>query len=189
MNKFFDITLNREIITIYPGELYITKKSELITTILGSCISIVLFDEQNSIGGINHYMLPAAPPESKKNSGLPITRFGEYAIKTLIQEMINQGASLKNLKAKIFGGSNVLNFSSKKDEEKKDVQKKDVQKKDAQKKDALIGEENINFARKFLKKIGIPIVSEDVGGVSSRKIFFDTTNYKVFLKRINSAEN
>lgn len=184
MNKFFDITLNREIITIYPGELYITKKSELITTILGSCISIVLFDEQNSIGGINHYMLPAAPPESKKNSGLPITRFGEYAIKTLIQEMINQGASLKNLKAKIFGGSNVLNFSSKKDERKKDVQKKDVQKKDA-----LIGEENINFARKFLKKIGIPIVSEDVGGVSSRKIFFDTTNYKVFLKRINSAEN
>lgn len=179
MNKFFDITLNREIITIYPGELYITKKSELITTILGSCISIVLFDEQNSIGGINHYMLPAAPPESKKNSGLPITRFGEYAIKTLIQEMINQGASLKNLKAKIFGGSNVLNFSSKKDERKKDVQKKD----------ALIGEENINFARKFLKKIGIPIVSEDVGGVSSRKIFFDTTNYKVFLKRINSAEN
>lgn len=179
MNKFFDITLNREIITIYPGELYITKKSELITTILGSCISIVLFDEQNSIGGINHYMLPAAPPESKKNSGLPITRFGEYAIKTLIQEMINQGASLKNLKAKIFGGSNVLNFSSKKDERKKD----------AQKKDALIGEENINFARKFLKKIGIPIVSEDVGGVSSRKIFFDTTNYKVFLKRINSAEN
>lgn len=178
MNKFFDITLNREIITIYPGELYITKKSELITTILGSCISIVLFDEQNSIGGINHYMLPAAPPESKKNSVLPITRFGEYAIKTLIQEMINQGASLKNLKAKIFGGSNVLNFSSKKDERKKDVQKKD----------ALIGEENINFARKFLKKIGIPIVSEDVGGVSSRKIFFDTTNYKVFLKRINSAE-
>lgn len=184
MNKFFDITLNREIITIYPGELYITKKSELITTILGSCISIVLFDEQNSIGGINHYMLPAAPPESKKNSGLPITRFGEYAIKTLIQEMINQGASLKNLKAKIFGGSNVLNFSSKKDERKKDAQKKDIQKKDA-----LIGEENINFARKFLKKIGIPIVSEDVGGVSSRKIFFDTTNYKVFLKRINSAEN
>lgn len=179
MNKFFDITLNREIITIYPGELYITKKSELITTILGSCISIVLFDEQNSIGGINHYMLPAAPPESKKNSVLPITRFGEYAIKTLIQEMINQGASLKNLKAKIFGGSNVLNFSSKKDERKKDVQKKD----------ALIGEENINFARKFLKKIGIPIVSEDVGGVSSRKIFFDTTNYKVFLKRINSVEN
>lgn len=174
MNKFFDITLNREIITIYPGELYITKKSELITTILGSCISIVLFDEQNSIGGINHYMLPAAPPESKKNSVLPITRFGEYAIKTLIQEMINQGASLKNLKAKIFGGSNVLNFSSKKDERKKD---------------ALIGEENINFARKFLKKIGIPIVSEDVGGVSSRKIFFDTTNYKVFLKRINSAES
>ena len=179
MNKFFDITLNREIITIYPGELYITKKSELITTILGSCISIVLFDEQNSIGGINHYMLPAAPPESKKNSVLPITRFGEYAIKTLIQEMINQGASLKNLKAKIFGGSNVLNFSSKKDERKKE----------AQKKDALIGEENINFARKFLKKIGIPIVSEDVGGVSSRKIFFDTTNYKVFLKRINSAES
>lgn len=179
MNKFFDITLNREIITIYPGELYITKKSELITTILGSCISIVLFDEQNSIGGINHYMLPAAPPESKKNSVLPITRFGEYAIKTLIQEMINQGASLKNLKAKIFGGSNVLNFSSKKDERKKNVQKKD----------ALIGEENINFARKFLKKIGIPIVSEDVGGVASRKIFFDTTNYKVFLKRINSAEN
>lgn len=174
MNKFFDITLNREIITIYPGELYITKKSELITTILGSCISIVLFDEQNSIGGINHYMLPATPPESKKNSVLPITRFGEYAIKILIQEMINQGASLKNLKAKIFGGSNVLNFSSKKDERKKD---------------ALIGEENINFARKFLKKIGIPIVSEDVGGVSSRKIFFDTTNYKVFLKRINSAEN
>lgn len=168
MIKFFDANLNRDVITIYPGELYVSQEPGLISTILGSCVSIILFDSSISLGGINHYMLAKTPPRHKDDGTMPLTRFGECALKQLVLEMQKKGASISNLKAKIFGGSNVLNFSSKSED--------------------LIGDDNIQFAREALKELGIPIVKEDVGGSFSRKIIFEPRTFKVMLKRTRVSE-
>ena len=163
MNTFFDNSFNRNIITIYPGEYYVSKGPELISTILGSCVAIVLFDAENEIGGMNHFMLARKTKNSPEAQG-PAARFGEFAIDILIKEMEKNGADRNNFEAKIFGGSNVFNLPDTNHEQ--------------------VGTENIKFEREYLAKLNIPIVAEDIGGVPSRKIVFDPTTFKVLLKRI-----
>lgn len=166
MNTFFDNSFNRNIVTIYPGEYYVSKGPEFVSTILGSCVAICLFDPKNLIGGINHFMLakPGSKETLKEEKG-PIGRFGKYAIDLLIDEMIKAGADRKNLQAKIFGGSNVFNLPETSHEQ--------------------VGSENIKFAKEYLGQLNIPIMTEDLGGVPSRKIIFDPATFKVLLKRIS----
>ncbi len=166
MNTFFDNSFNRNVVTIYPGEYYVSKGPELISTILGSCVAIVLFDPQNQIGGMNHFMLATNKDKTKdaKRNG-PIGRFGEYAIDLLLKDMEKAGADRRNLQAKIFGGSNVFNLPETAREQ--------------------VGTQNIKFAKNYLQKLNIPILAEELGGVPSRKIVFDPATFKVLLKRIN----
>lgn len=166
MNTFFDNSFNRNVVTIYPGEYYVSKGPELISTILGSCVAIVLFDPQNQIGGMNHFMLATNKDKTKdvKRNG-PIGRFGEYAIDLLLKDMEKAGADRRNLQAKIFGGSNVFNLPETAREQ--------------------VGTQNIKFAKNYLQKLNIPILAEELGGVPSRKIIFDPATFKVLLKRIN----
>lgn len=165
MNTFFDSSFNRNVVTIYPGEYYASKGPELISTILGSCVAIVLFDPENLIGGVNHFMLAKQGDSSKDNQTKgPVGRFGDHAIELLISEMEKKGAVRKNLQAKIFGGSNVFNLP-----ETSQTQ---------------VGNENIKFAKDYLEKLHIPVVAEDLGGVPSRKIYVDPATFKVLLKRI-----
>ncbi len=103
--------------TLYPGEYFVTAKDEIILTILGSCISVCLYDEVNKISGINHFMLP----ESRRSGEIsnsnqfyndlyenPSLRYGSYSMELLINEMLKLGGQKKYMLAKVFGGGNVL---------------------------------------------------------------------------------
>ncbi len=39
-------------------ELPDVSESAAVTTILGSCVAVCLWDESHGIGGMNHYLLP-----------------------------------------------------------------------------------------------------------------------------------
>lgn len=167
MVKYLDNHFKREVVTIYPGEYYVSKGPEFVSTILGSCVAIVLFDEENKIGGINHFMLAKdkfADSEADLNGALK-TKYGKYAIDELIKEMESQGAKKFNFQAKIFGGSNVFNIPDSNLD--------------------MVGNENIRFAKEYLAKLNIPIIAEDLGGVPSRKVVFDPATFKVLVKKIN----
>lgn len=166
MNTFFDSSFNRNIVTIYPGEYYVSKGSEFVSTILGSCVAICLFDPHNRIGGMNHFMLAESGSDGKPSEKTgPISRFGKFAVDLLLDELIKAGADRRYLQAKIFGGSNVFNLPENSRNQ--------------------IGSENIKFAKKYLAELNIPIITEDLGGVPSRKIIFDPATFKVLLKRIS----
>lgn len=166
MNTFYDNSFKKKIVTIHPGEFYVSDKDELISTVLGSCVAVVLFDSVNMIGGMNHFMLPRRSlSDAKDIIKEPITRFGDHAIRALIKEMVKQGAEKSNLKAKIFGGSNVFNL------EESNTKKN-------------VGDSNVVFAHEYLEWLRIPVVAEDCGGLNSRKIYFSPTTFKVLMKRI-----
>jgi chemotaxis protein CheD len=75
--------------------------------------------------------------------------------------MIENGSQMSSLEAQIFGGSNHPDLPLQHD----------------------VGQENILIAQKILKKKGIGLVSQDVGGLKGRKIVFDTgTNQIAVLK-------
>jgi len=139
------------------GMIIADRQSRLVSTVLGSCVSVCLFDRQAGIGGINHYLLPFW-----NGDGIPTPKFGNIAIELLQQKLLELGATPKKLEAKIFGGAALLSdgtgpFS--------------------------VGSRNIDIARYLLGQLRIPIVAEDVGGRSGRKIIFHTATGDIDICR------
>lgn len=174
MYKKYDSRLKSQIMTIFAGEYFISSKQEVISTVLGSCIAVCLYDPENKIGGMNHFMLPEGGQvqnELYNKQGLnkekltaDSMRYGITAMEVLIGEMQKRGAERSNLKAKIFGGGRVINrdFTG-----------------------STVGDKNIGFAKAYLKTENIPIESEDVGRTHGRKIYFLTNNNSVFVKKVD----
>lgn len=146
---------------LYASSLIVSNKPTLVKTVLGSCVSVCLFDKENGVGGINHFMLPYW-----QGNELASPKFGNVAMKKLVEKAICLGADMKYLKAKIFGGAEVLNY---------------------QNCHYKIGNKNIEIAKSFLRESEIPIVSSDTGGNYGRKITFNTESGEVFSKRIDPS--
>ncbi len=145
---------------LYPGVIYINPEPYLITTILGSCVAVCLYDPILKIGGMNHYMLPLW-----NGQGLASPRYGNIAIKKIIDNIESLGSSRSNLKAKIFGGAEIISTNISQ---------------------FMIGERNISIAKDLLHEENIPIVASSVGGKYGRKIIFDTYNGEVRQKYVGT---
>lgn len=148
---------------LHSGMLFVRRGEYKIVTVLGSCVSVCLWDPQMKMGGINHYLLPLWNGE-----GLPSPRYGNIAIAKLIKDMLLKGSKERNLKAKVFGGSSTANIT----------------------RGLLsVGKRNIILALDVLKDRGIPIISSDVGGTFGRKIIFNTETGIVLVKKIKISGN
>lgn len=140
---------------LYPSTLFVSKEPHVIKTVLGSCISVCLFDPQISVGGINHYMLPWWTGE-----GLATPKFGNIAIDVLMERVLSLGAQQNRLVAKIFGGAEQFGTVSM----------------------YAIGRRNIEVAEKQLSQYKIPVVSSSTGGTLGRKIMFHSDTGMVQMK-------
>src|SRR5579864_2623576 len=88
---------------LYPGQMFVAREPTVITTILGSCAALCLWDRKKKIGGMNHYLLPDGT-----DSGPNRLRYGNIANPALLNEIISMGCEVKDLQAKIFGGSSAF---------------------------------------------------------------------------------
>lgn len=133
---------------ITQGEIAVGRDHDMvISTILGSCISICLWDPVAEVGGMNHLLLPDA------QSGSAQTSSGAVAMDQLINEMMRLGAERPRLRAKLFGGSSML--SGRTD----------------------IGARNSEFGRKYLMDESIPCDAESLGGTQARRLrYWPKTN-------------
>ena len=82
---------------LYPSALFASARPHKVVTVLGSCVSVCLWDPFLRIGGINHYMLPLWNGE-----GLASPKYGNIAIEKLIERMLYLGSRKSNLQAKIW---------------------------------------------------------------------------------------
>jgi chemotaxis protein CheD len=151
---------NFESYYLYPAALYASNKPYYIKTILGSCIAVCIWDSSLNIGGMCHYMLPYW-----NGNGLASPKYGNIAIEKLYNKMLNYGSDRNNLKAKVFGGGEVI---------------------DVEVSHYKIGKRNIMLAKEMLKEYKIQIVASSVGGKLGRKIIFNTKTGEIrqrFVKR------
>lgn len=163
MNISYNTKFQLELVTIFPGEFHATGQERVIYTLLGSCISVVLYDPVKKVGGMNHFMLPDTIDKERfylSKSG----KYGMYAMELLINELIKLGGVKKNFKAKVFGGGSVL--GSKVGHVSK------------------VPENNIRFAFAFLEEEKIPLIASNIGGNAARKVYFFTKESRILLKRI-----
>ena len=166
INRYWDARNNTHAAKILPGEFYVTTQDEIIVTVLGSCISACIRDPIFGIGGMNHFMLPVSAqlPSVSQDLGLS-TRYGNFAMEHLINEIIKNGGSKKNLEVKIFGGGKIL------------AQMTDV------------GEKNIHFVQAYIAMENLKLIGEDVGDIYPRKVHYYPKTGKVKVKKLRSLHN
>jgi two-component system chemotaxis response regulator CheB len=138
---------------LFPGKLAAFDEETIISTLLGSCVAVALYDPVAKVGGLNHYLLPEGGPHDCESS-----RYGKDAIPMLVEECVRLGAEARRLQAKIYGGGNVISVSSLGE---------------------AIGKRNIDLAEKLLAQLRIPIIERNVGGEHARTIKMNSANFEV----------
>lgn len=152
--------LERHARNVQPGAWVVDSEKPL-STLLGSCVAVCLFDPQLRIGGLNHFMLPEMG--RSKNSDVDSLLSGAYAMEALLNALLVKGAKKPRLQAKAFGGGTII---------------------DTEAGSLSIGMRNANFAKDWLAREGIPLRSSDFLGPWSRKIIFLPFNGEAFCKRL-----
>ena len=168
VNRYWDHRLQTIAAKILPGEYYVTLSNELITTVLGSCVSACIRDSVLGIGGMNHFLLPLSNGEAWSTDMQVVSlasRYGNYAMEHMINDILKQGGRRKNLEVKIFGGSKIINSMTD------------------------VGNSNIRFVRNYLQVESLAILAEDVGGTNPRKVMYFPDTGKVMVKRIKELHN
>jgi chemotaxis protein CheD len=148
----------RPTLFLHAGQLVVTAEPQRIVTIVGSCISVCLWQPLRRHGGINHFLL-AHPPAAAFRSVLRPLSYGELAIPELIERVCALGSRQGELQAKIFGGAEALSGRGP-------------------------GKENIDIALDLLARAGIPLIALDVAGPRGRKLIFDTSDGSVLVRQL-----
>ena len=167
INRYWDRTHQMQAAKILPGEYYVTMNDEIITTVLGSCVSACVWDKKTGIGGMNHFMLPLSHNGEWGGSELISTanRYGNYAMEHMINDILTHGGQRSNLAVKIFGGGKIISEMSN------------------------IGIKNISFVHGYIKNEELQLVSEDVGDIFPRKIVFFAKTGRVRVKKLKQMHN
>lgn len=168
IQRFWDPHTGRWSARILPGEFYVTRSDEAVSTVLGSCIAACIRDTENGVGGMNHFMLPEDTSVGTDSwsmaDGTPSTRYGTYAMESLINEALKLGARRDRLEIKLFGGGRILPSMTD------------------------IGARNIAFARNFVRIEGIRVAAEDLGDIVPRHVVYLPASGRVRLKRLRALE-
>lgn len=156
---YHDMRLGLRVETIMPGHHFVSNDPGVaLMTLLGSCVAACIRDTEAGIGGLNHFLLPDSGPSDTQASA----RYGVYAMEVLINTILRQGGSRRSLEAKVFGGGNVLDVSSK----------------------DPVGTRNCTFVCDFLNSERIPITASDLGGTMARRILFVPTTGRARVQHI-----
>ena len=140
------------------GCMYVSMGGGVVQTVLGSCVSVCLWDASLKCGGMNHFVYPQT---AIKDQATP--KYGNVATVALIKLMREEGCSIESLSAHIIGGGHpdgALDSN---------------------------GWRNVEVARKILKEKGITVLSEDVGGSVGRKIVFDLATGHVAVLKVHKV--
>jgi chemotaxis protein CheD len=167
IHRRFDARVNSIVATLLPGDYFVAIEGELISTVLGSCVSACIRDRRLSVGGMNHFMLPIDASEGSStwgSSASSMTRFGNVAMERLINALLKLGAVRADLEVKLVGGGKVL--------------------------DAItdIGARNIQFVRDYVRAEGLAVIGEDLGDVYPRKVMYHPATGIARVKRLTRSD-
>jgi len=138
-----------------PGYLFVSNKPYIIQTILGSCVSVCLWDRNRKYGGMTHYIYDFPGNDADK----PI--YGSISIPYLVKQMGKFGSKIASLEAYIVGGarSDILTSS-------------------------IVGKNNINIAIEILTDRNIKIKGTEIEGNNGKKVIFNTLSGEVKVIKI-----
>ncbi|NHZ91499.1 chemotaxis protein CheD [Massilia sp. CCM 8733] len=150
-------------IFLQPGDFFVGDAECRVRTLLGSCVSITLWQPQARIGAMSHFLLPGRSKGTE-----PDARYGNDALDLMLAGLRAQGVEGSACQAKIFGGGNM--FPSRRSAH------------------PAIGMQNGAEARALLAGYAIPVLSACLYGVGHRQIIFDIASGDVWSRQFEKVE-
>lgn len=165
INRYWDKHLSMPAAKILPGEYYVTRSDEVIVTVLGSCISACVRDRKRGVGGMNHFMLPKQSGSYDTDIMDKSTRYGNYAMEHMINDILKNGGQREDLEIKVFGGGRILATMTD------------------------IGQRNIHFIHEYIETEKLLLIAEDTGDIHPRKVMYFPFTGKARVKKLRALHN
>lgn len=159
--------MNLEPVKVGIAELNtVSAPNSIITTGLGSCVGVCIWESLSKIGGLVHVMLPDS---TTSRSVLNKAKYADTGVVSLVEEIVKAGGNRHRLQAKIAGGAQMFNFPG-----QSNIMK--------------IGERNTIAVKKALYECKIKLLAEDTGGNHGRTIEFFPANGDLVIRTINKGQ-
>lgn len=161
------------VVYLKPGEMYFTDRPTVVSTVLGSCVSITMFNGDLKIGAICHGLLPTCNKEKRNicnNKCTDLYKYMDCAFRHMVHRFESYDLNRDEIEVKLFGGAGIL--TPQENEHGR----------------MSIGFQNLRTTMGMIKKEGLKIRASDTGGSSGRKLFFLTHTGDVFLKHLKKTE-
>jgi len=159
------------VVYLKAGEMRYAERPELVITVLGSCLSVTMHDPRLGIGGICHGLLPACTDKRTCANCSEGFKYVDCSIRNMITLFDKAGAKRSEIEVKSFGGADLFSNA---------VNKRGK---------VSVGRQNILIAEGILRREGLSIKKQDVGGLRGRKVFFYTHTGEVLLKRLGTVDD
>jgi chemotaxis protein CheD len=143
---------------LLPGDVAVCTEPTVISTVLGSCVSVCLYDQRRRTGGMNHFVLPRSAGDRAASA-----RVAPFAMQALLDRMTRYGSQSANLVALLYGGACVLRSSNPGPNH--------------------LGMQNVRAALDFLSESRIPVIRQDAGGQRGRQVRFHTESGDAFVRQ------
>jgi chemotaxis protein CheD len=145
-----------------PGELFLSCTPSIVSTVLGSCVSITFFEPEAGLGGMCHVILPSGGIDDG-------FRFVDSTLDYMVEKIGSMGIRIDICDVKMFGGADVL------------LPRELLGSR------LSIGNQNIQEAQRGLDQLGLVLKASDVGGKHGRKLYFNSHTGDVFLKKLQKT--
>lgn len=156
---YFDRAFGSMVRRVPQGGCVLATGDEVLATLLGSCVAVCLRDVERGIGGMNHFLMPAPGGEHGISfPAHPDHPYGEEAMSYLIESLLQRGAHREHLEAKVFGGAEMVPILE------------------------GVGRRNADCALDFLATHGVTPCAQDLGGTTSRRVYFQPQTGKVWVR-------
>lgn len=164
----------QELPTIYlkPGEMHFGLDPVRVVTVLGSCISIIMYHRKRKIGAICHAVMPGtnAYARSRGVSGGPF-HYVDTSIAWMLSRFSREGIRPSEIDLKVFGGSDIFTGKT------------------AARRPISVGRKNIEAVLNAIQGEKLTLRAWDVGGNQGRKVIFYTDTGEVFTLFLSPAES
>ncbi len=156
----------KKVVRVNMSEMKLAIPDSKLSTTVGSCIALCIFDREKPIGAKCHIVLPTNPKTGSRGPEPPY-KYADSAVPAMIKELIRKGASRQRLVSKLAGGANMFPGIK--------TQIENLQ----------IGKRNIEATLKHLSEHGVPVISRDLAGNAGRRIEFEIESKKLMTATIN----
>lgn len=157
-------------IHLSPGELLVTRKPQVVVTVLGSCVAVTMFSRSHSLAAICHAML--AHPQSVGGGDTLEARSFRYVshvLPAMFATYRREGIAPQAIEVKVFGGANLIARA------------------DGASRAHWVGGANLTAVRTLLGHAQLTVRAENTGGSRGRKILFNTATGEVLHKHLQTT--